>query len=74
MLEWIVFQTSCQVLVVDLKVRMFLSFQIFQRMNTGNSCQILLRMGDWKIELRHPAIVSRRPVRFLSVVLMRLAL
>jgi len=74
MLEWIVLQTSCQVLIADLKVRLFLSFHIFYKMNPGNNCQILLRMGDLKIELHHPAIDSRRPVWFLSAVLMRLAL
>jgi hypothetical protein len=31
-------------------------------------------MGEWKIKLLHPAIVSFGPKRFLSDVLMMLAL
>jgi hypothetical protein len=47
-LEWIVVQTSCQFWEADLKIRRFLSFQIFQRMKPGKKLPNSVEDGGLK--------------------------
>jgi hypothetical protein len=50
---------------LELKILLFLSFQIAQRMNPGSSCHMRWRIGLWKETTSQLARVSRMLLRFL---------